>query len=104
MRERGVRFTSGLDMGMAYADFNRAPAEAWAFVEDIGLTEWQALRIMTCDTAGAIGVGDEVGRLQVGFDADLAAFPGDPATDIRDLDQAIFVMQAGEVIVGGPSP
>ena len=32
MRERGVRFTSGLDMGMAYADFNRAPAEAWAFV------------------------------------------------------------------------
>ena len=28
MRDRGVRFTSGLDMGMAYADFNRAPAES----------------------------------------------------------------------------
>ena len=38
MRDRGVRFTSGLDMGMAYADFNRAPAEAWAFVEDVGLS------------------------------------------------------------------
>lgn len=104
MRDRGARFTSGLDMGMAYADFNRAPAEAWAFVEDVGLSEWHALRIMTADTADAIGVGDQVGRIQPGLDADLAAFPGDPAANIRDLDQPVFVLQRGEVIIGGPSP
>ena len=99
MRERGVRFTSGLDMGMAYADFNRAPAEAWAFVQEVGLSEWQALRIMTCDTAVAIGVGGQVGRIQTGFDADLAAFAGDPAANIRDLDQPVFVVQQGQRIV-----
>ena len=99
MRERGVRFSSGLDMGMAYADFNRAPAEAWAFVEDVGLSEWQALRIMTCDTAGAIGVGAQVGRLRKGYQADLAAFPGDPARNIRNLDRPAFVLQGGRIIV-----
>ena len=104
MHNRGVRFTSGLDMGMAYADFNRAPAESWAFVQDIGLAEWHALRIMTCDTADAIGVGDQVGRIQPGFDADLVAFAGDPAINIRDLDQPVFVLQGGEIVVGGPSP
>ncbi len=100
MRERGVRFTSGLDMGMAYADFNRAPAEAWAFVEDVGLSEWHALRIMTCDTADAVGVGARVGRLTPGYAADIVAFAGDPAANIRDLDQPTFVLQAGKVVVG----
>ena len=99
MRNRGVRFTSGLDMGMAYADFDRAPAEAWAFVQEIGLDEWHALRIMTCDTAEAVGVGDQVGRIQAGLDADLAAFAGDPATNIRDLDQPVFVLQRGSIVV-----
>ena len=104
MHNRGARFTSGLDMGMAYADFHRAPAEAWAFVEDVGLSEWHALRIMTCDTADAIGVGDQTGRIQQGFDADLIACPGDPAANIRDLDQPTFVLQGGDVVVGRPSP
>ncbi len=100
MRDRGVRFTSGLDMGMAYADFNRATAEAWAFVHEIGLSGWQALRIMTCDTAEAIGLGGEVGRIANGFEADLAAFAGDPAEHIRDLDQPVFVLQRGHLVSG----
>ncbi len=98
MRDRGARFTSGLDMGMAYADFNRAPAEAWAFVEDVGLREWQALRIMTSDTADAIGA-KQTGRLAQGFDADLAAFTGDPAANIRNLNQPSFVLQGGQRVV-----
>lgn len=98
MRDRGVRFTSGLDMGMAYADFNRAPAEAWAFVEDVGLSEWQALRIMTCQSAGAFGIGDQVGRIVKGQQADLVAFAGDPAANIRNLDRPTFVMQGGAIV------
>ena len=100
MHNRGVRFTSGLDMGMAYADFNRATAEAWAFVQDVGLSEWHAIRLMTCDTAEAIGVGGEVGRLAKGYAADLVAFAGDPVADIRALGGPMFVMQGGVVVVG----
>ena len=95
MASRGARFTSGLDMGMAYADFHRAPAEAWAFVEDVGLTEWQALRIMTAQSADAFGVAAETGRLKRGLQADLVAFAGDPAADIRALRVPSFVLQGG---------
>ena len=100
MHARGVRFTSGLDMGMAYADFNRAPAEAWAFVEQIGLTPWQAIRLMTSQSAEALGVGDEVGAIARGKVADLAAFAGDPGVDVRALDLPMCVVRGGELVVG----
>ena len=100
MHARGVRFTSGLDMGMAYADFNRAPAEAWAFVEQIGLTPWQAIRLMTSQSAEALRIGGEVGAIARGKIADLAAFAGDPGVDIRALDRPMYVVREGELVVG----
>ena len=102
MHARGVRFTSGLDMGMAYADFDRAPAEAWAFVEEVGLSPWQALRLMTAQTAEALKVGDQVGSIAKGKVADLAAFAGDPGVDIRALNTPVYVIQAGELVVAPP--
>ncbi len=98
MHSRGVRFTSGLDMGMAYADFDRAPAEAWAFVEQIGFSPWQAIRLMTAQTAEALGLGAELGLIAPGRIADLAAFRGDPAANIRDLSSASRVIQAGRLV------
>ena len=95
--------TSGLDMGMAYADFDRAPAEAWAFVEEVGLSPWQALRLMTAQTAEALKVGDQVGSIAKGKVADLAAFAGDPAADIRALNTPVYVIQSGELVVGPPT-
>ena len=44
-------------------------------------------------------LGGQVGRIQTGFEADLAAFAGDPAADIRDLDQPVFVLHRGLVIL-----
>jgi len=40
MRRRGVRFTTGLDMGMAHAPFDRSAANARAFVQWLGYTPW----------------------------------------------------------------
>lgn len=100
MHARGVRFTSGLDMGMAYADFDRAPAEAWAFVEEIGFSPWQAIRLMTSQTAEALGIGDQVGSIARGKVADLAAFAGDPAADVRALNAPVCVIQSGGFVVG----
>jgi len=97
MHSRGVRFTSGLDMGMAYADFDRAAVEAWAFVEQIGFSPWQAIRLMTAQTAEALGLGSEIGAITPGRRADLAAFRGDPAANIRDLSSASHVIQSGRL-------
>ena len=98
LRDRGVRFTSGLDMGMAYADFHLAAAEARAFGRDLGFSPWQCIRLMTCDSAEALGWGDKIGRLRRGYEADLAAFAGDPGADAAQLHAPTAVIQAGRLL------
>ena len=98
MHDLGVRFTNGLDMGMPHGTHDRSAANAWAAVGKLGWDTWSALRMATIDTAEALGVDDEVGSIRPDKVADLAAFDGDPATNIRDLDRASTVIQRGEVI------
>ena len=87
MSEAGVRFTAGLDMGMPQADHAKSGANAWAYHEWLGWDTWRAIRANTADTAEALLVGDQVGRIEPGKIADLAAFRGDPASNIRELSQ-----------------
>ena len=98
MHDLGVRFTSGLDMGMPHGTHDRSAANAWAAVEKLGWDTWSALRMATVDTAEALGIDGEVGAIKTGKIADLAAFEGDPGENIRDLDRASTVIQGGEVI------
>lgn len=98
MDEAGVRFTAGLDMGMIHAFHDLSAANAWAFVEWLGWSPWRAIYTSTAGTAEAVRVGDVVGRVKPGMIADLAAFEGDPASDIRDLNIASTVVQAGTVV------
>ncbi len=98
MHDEGVRFVNGLDMGMPHGTHDRSAANAWSFVENLGWANWSALRMATSDTAEALGVDDEVGSISPGKVADLAAFDGDPAANIRDLDRASTVIQGGDVI------
>lgn len=99
MRAKGARFSGGLDMGMAYADFDKAAAEAWSFHEELGFSPWEAIRLITADTAECLGIAQEAGRIAKGLPADLAAYPGDPAQNLRTLSTPAFVLQAGEVRV-----
>lgn len=98
MHDAGVKFTAGLDMGMAYGTHDRSAASAWAFVETLGWPNWRAIHAATAGTAEALGLSQEVGGLRAGLVADLAAFDGDPATSIRDMDRAETVVQSGRVL------
>jgi imidazolonepropionase-like amidohydrolase len=98
MHEAGVRYTAGLDMGMPYADHAKSAANAWAFVEELEWDTWKAIRANTADTAEALRLGDQIGRIKPGMIADLAAFKGDPATRIRDMDCADTVLQGGRTV------
>ncbi len=98
MLEAGVRFTSGLDMGMIHASHDLSAANAWAFVEWLGWSKWRAIKACTSDTAEAMRVGDMVGQIKPGMVADLAAFDGDPARNIRELKIASTVVQSGNLI------
>jgi len=91
MHDSGVRFTAGLDKG----DLTNSTACSWAYVELLGWDNWSAIRSATSDNAEAFGIDDEVGRIRPGLVADLAAFKGDPAGNIRELWGATSVVQAG---------
>jgi imidazolonepropionase-like amidohydrolase len=102
MRERGVRFLTGLDMGMAHARFDGSSANARAFVLWFGYTPWQALAASTVDSADAMRLGDEVGAVRPGLVADLVSVAGDPAADIAALAGAVDVIQGGRAVkLGG---
>jgi len=98
MRARGVRFVTGLDMGMAHARFDASAANARAFVKWLDYTPWQALAASTRDTAEAMRLGGEVGAIRPGLVADLVSLAGDPAVDIAALGTAVDVIQAGRPV------
>ncbi|NQW17561.1 MAG: amidohydrolase family protein [Chloroflexi bacterium] len=95
MHEMGVRFTTGLDMGMATAPFARSGSNARAFVIELGYTEWEAIAASTKETAGAIRVGDVVGTLEPGKIADMVSLEGDPSQDIANMERSVDVIQSG---------
>ncbi|HSU95780.1 MAG TPA: amidohydrolase family protein, partial [Gemmatimonadaceae bacterium] len=65
-----------------------------------GQSPMDAITSATSLTASALGLGDRIGAIAPGFDADLIAVRGDPSRDIETLRQIKFVMRAGVVYTG----
>jgi imidazolonepropionase-like amidohydrolase len=88
----GVTIGNGSDVGVfAHGTNWREPA---AMVRD-GMTPAQALHAATDVAAKILRQSQHFGRIAPGMDADLAAFSGDPSTQIDDLQHPVFVMKAG---------
>jgi imidazolonepropionase-like amidohydrolase len=51
----------------------------------------------TSRNAESLGLGDQVGAIAPGMQADLIAVDGDPTTDITALGRVVFVMKGGKV-------
>jgi imidazolonepropionase-like amidohydrolase len=62
-----------------------------------GQSPMDAITSATSATAKALGLGDRLGAIAPGFDADLVAVKGDPSEDISALKRVSFVMRAGVV-------
>ena len=56
-----------------------------------------ALVSATSLAAASLGLGDEIGTVAPGFDADLVAVEGNPLNDIAALRNVRFVMRNGQV-------
>ena len=98
MRARGVRFVTGLDMGMAHGEFDMSAANAWSFVDLLGFTNWEAIAASTVDTAESLRLSSETGAIKAGLSADLMAVSGDPSNDIKDLFKVSDVVIGGHVV------
>jgi imidazolonepropionase-like amidohydrolase len=45
-----------------------------------------------------MNLGDQIGSLKTGYEADIVAVTGDPVKDITRLRDVTFVMKAGRVL------
>ncbi len=66
-------------------------------VEVGGQAPMAAVVSATSLAAASLGLGDEIGTLAPGFEADLIAVEGNPAEDITALRRVVFVMKGGVV-------
>lgn len=60
-----------------------------------GQKPMDAITTATSATADALGLGDHLGVIAAGFDADLIATRGNPGNDIAALANVVFVMRGG---------
>lgn len=66
-------------------------------VRDGGQDPMAALESATSISAESMNVGDQIGSIAPGMQADIIAFDGDPLKDVNAARRAVFVMKAGKV-------
>ncbi|MCP3964458.1 MAG: amidohydrolase family protein [bacterium] len=87
MAERGVMVSINSDSGEEMRHLNQEAAKA---VKWGGLDEIEALKLVTLNPALQLGIGDSVGSIEVGKDADLVLYDGHPLS-IFSVVQKTFV-------------
>lgn len=94
-RRMNVAVAFGTDAGVFPHGRN---AEEFQLLVDAGMTPREALTSATTVAARALGMESEIGKIAVGYSADIIAVDGDPLTDVRTLEQVRWVMARGRVI------
>ncbi|MBF7074479.1 amidohydrolase family protein [Glaciecola sp. MH2013] len=92
--ENGVLIAFGTDSGVSAHGNN---AQEFALMVEAGMSEMDAIRSATINTAKLLKIDKELGTVTVGKLADLVAVKGDPLDDISLLEKVDFVMKDGTV-------
>ena len=91
----GVTVAFGTDAGVF--DHGKNAGE-FALMVKAGMTNREALASATTIAATALGMESEIGKIAVGYSADLIAVASNPLDDIRTLEKVDWVMVRGRVI------
>ena len=89
----------GTDGGPSFAP--TATALEVQYYADSGVPLPEAVRAATSGNADALNLGTELGRLRVGYQADLIAVDGDPQRDASQLLRMRMVMTQGRLVCLG---
>lgn len=84
-REAGVPIAFGSDAPICFNLAGRPALELSAWVREAGLTPVEALRAATVGSATLLNLHDALGRVQVGYRADLLLVEGEPDRSLEDL-------------------
>lgn len=92
----GVKIVTGADTPYGPGTLSSIAGEVAAFVE-LGMTPVEALRTATTTAAELLGLGDRVGAIGPGLEADLIVVERNPLEDIRALADVLVVISNGRV-------
>ncbi len=92
--ENGVNIAFGTDTGVSPHGTN---AQEFKYMIKAGMSEMEAITSATVIAAEHIGMGDQIGTLEKGKQADIIAVDGNPLDDIEELMDVDFVMKGGIV-------
>jgi imidazolonepropionase-like amidohydrolase len=97
----GAAIRAGVKIGLG-TDYVGWPVERsareFALHVEVGRTPMEAIQAATRINAELLGWDDRLGTLEAGKLADLVAVPGDPLTDISEMERVSFVMLGGRVV------
>ena len=65
---------------------------------EAGIPAWDVLRMATSEAADIMGIGNRVGRIKEGYEADLVILEADPLAHIRDVHRVYAVINNGRVL------
>jgi len=90
---RGVKFALATDLnhGLLWK-------EAKYFVEELGATNFQALKAVTINGAEVCNLDNEIGTIEIGKHADLICLEGNPVVNINNLEKVSMVMKQGRIV------
>ncbi len=94
-RRLNVPVAFGTDAGVFAHGLN---AQEFQLLVDAGMTPREAVASATTVAARALGMENEIGRIAVGYSADIIAVDGDPLSDVRTLEAVRWVMVRGRVV------
>jgi imidazolonepropionase-like amidohydrolase len=94
----GVRHVCGTDAGTPFNRHGSAPREIVAMV-GWGMTPLRAMQAATANGAELLGLS-MAGRIQVGAEADLVLYDGNPLEEIQTVLTPTLVLRAGDVVAG----
>jgi imidazolonepropionase-like amidohydrolase len=72
-------------------------------VEKGGQDNMAALTSITSLSAESLGLGNKIGTIAPGMEADLIAVDGDPTKDITAMRRVVFVMKGGKIFRDAPA-
>lgn len=90
----GVKIAFGTDAGVFPHGDN---AKEFAYMVEAGMPPLAAIQSATLTAAELLDQSQTLGRIEVGYTADLIAVQGNPLTDISTLQKMAFVMKDGVV-------
>lgn len=90
-----LKIVFGSDAGAG--THGRNAEEAITRVGDGGQKPMAAIVAMTSLSAESLRMGDRIGTIAPGMEADIVGVSGDPLTDITALRRVVFVMRGGKV-------